>query len=103
LQSAHELLLFVWALVYGLLAVWLERWFVMPAVACCVSFLVACAVPDALYVLMTACNLVFTFVIVKFWGPREEFEKIRQRRAAIHEQAKRWLRPEGRANGVGRK
>jgi hypothetical protein len=92
-ETMHVLFLFAWALTYGLLAIWAETWFAAPAIACVVSFLVACVYPSLAYPLMSACCLVLTVVLVKFWFPREDIEKIRERRARMRKRATRWLRP----------
>jgi serine/threonine-protein kinase len=92
-ETMHVLFLFCWALCYGLLAVWAETWFAVPAAACTVSFLVACRYPSLAYPLMMACCLALTVVLVKFWLPREDVAKIKERRARMRRRATRWLRP----------
>ena len=91
----HQLFLFVWGLTYTLLAVWADPWFAAPAGACMASFLVAAWLPGLVYPLMAACNLVLTLVIMKIWFPREDLARIRERRRAMRQRARLWLRPPG--------
>jgi hypothetical protein len=91
-QVVHVLFLSLWALTYALVAVWGEVWFVVPAVTCVVTFLVACAYPRAVYALMTFDNLVFTCIIVKVWTPRKDLADALERRRELKQRATRWLR-----------
>jgi serine/threonine-protein kinase len=88
----HQILLFVWGLIYALLAVWAGRLFIAPAAACLSSFLVASWVPALVYPLMAASNLVLTFAIVRIWFPSEDMARIRERRDAMRTRAGRWRR-----------
>jgi hypothetical protein len=92
-QVTHLLFLFLWAVVYALLAIWAEPWFGVLAVTATGSFLVACFFQRAVYGLMTFNNLVFTFVVVKVWYPGEDLAAIQARRRALRQRATRWLRP----------
>ncbi len=92
-NTMHVLFLFEWALAYALLAVWVETWFGALAAACAVSFLVASGHPAMVYPLMSGCCLLMAFVIVRFWLPREDVDKIRERRAKMRQRAHKWLLP----------
>jgi serine/threonine-protein kinase len=85
------LLLFTFSLTEGLMAIWVERWFALPAVAAVLAFLVAAARPDLVFPAMSAQNLVFTVVLVRFWFPRDTLAKMMQARDALRKQARRWL------------
>jgi eukaryotic-like serine/threonine-protein kinase len=95
-QMMHILFTCLWAITYALVAVWGEKWFALPAVTCIVSFLVSCAFPRAVYVLMTLDNVVFTLVIVKVWSPKENVARFMQHRRELKRRATRWLRTKAR-------
>jgi serine/threonine-protein kinase len=88
----HMVLLFAWGLMYTLLAVWTERWFALPAATCALTFLVASAFPSLVYGLMSLDNLVLTIVVVKVWFPRQDVERIQERRRELRARALQWLR-----------
>ena len=67
----HLFFLFAWSLTYGLVGVWAEPWFGVPAAACAVSFVIASAFPAWTYALMSVCNLLLTIVVLRVWVPRE--------------------------------
>ncbi|MFO0760173.1 MAG: serine/threonine-protein kinase [Byssovorax sp.] len=90
-HQSQTLLVFSWALTQMLLAVWVERWFVLTALVCSVTFLVAARFPAALYPLMAFDNLIFTTVLVKVWFPRGDIAKINQRTEEMRRRALRWL------------
>jgi eukaryotic-like serine/threonine-protein kinase len=92
----HLFFLLAWALTYGMLAVWAERWLALPAAICAISFLVSSAYPDVMYPLMSFCNLTFTIVLVRVWLPRQDLERIQERRRVLRARARRWLHPEAR-------
>jgi hypothetical protein len=92
-QVTHLLWLFLWAIIYAMVAVWGEPWFGVLAVTCTVSFLVGCAYPDAVYGLMTGNNLIFTVVVAKVWFPKQDVAAIHARRRELRRRATRWLRP----------
>jgi eukaryotic-like serine/threonine-protein kinase len=91
--TMHVLYLVLWAISYALVGVWAEKWFLVPAAACTISFLIACAFRSTTYALMTADNLIFTFLIVKLWFPKQDLELIQARRRELRRRARRWLRP----------
>ena len=82
---------FTWGLTETLLAVWVETWFAIPAAFCAVTFVIACARPALLYPLMSLDNLVFTVVLVRVWFPRQDIERMNERRLALRSRARRWL------------
>jgi hypothetical protein len=94
-QHVHLLFIFCWGLTYTLLAIWVEVWFSALAIACALSFVVACAIPSVMYPLMAFDNLLVTFVVVKVWFPREDAATARfhERRRELGQRARRWLRP----------
>ena len=89
----HVVFLFTWALTHTLLAIWAERWFAVPAAVCALAFLVAAGFLALAYPLMSLCNLVLTVVIVRVWFPRQDLDRIRERRRELRRRATRWLRP----------
>jgi serine/threonine-protein kinase len=93
LSPAHGLwlLVFSWSLTMTMLAVWVERWFAVPAATSALAFLVAAARPELVYAAMTLENLVFTAVLVRFWFPRDTLAKMKERRDALRRRARRWL------------
>jgi eukaryotic-like serine/threonine-protein kinase len=93
---------FSWVMTHTLLAVWVERWFALPALVCAASFLIAAARPEALHPLKALDNLVFTLVLLRVWFPQGEIEKMRERRAEFHRRALRWLRDERKAGAKPR-
>jgi serine/threonine-protein kinase len=100
--QSQTLLILSWALTLALLAVWAERWFAAPAVASVLSLLAAAARPGWLYPLMAFDNAVLTYVMVRIWLPRQDVEKIMNRRQELRQRARRmWLdaraAPQGRA------
>jgi len=90
-RSMHLVFLFAWGLTYLLLAIWAQPWFALPAVVAGVSFLIACAFPASVYALMALVNLVLTIVLVKTWFPRQDLERIRERRRELQRRAGTWL------------
>jgi serine/threonine-protein kinase len=88
----HLFYLFAWGLTYGMLAVWAERWLVVPAATCAISFVVAAVFPQVMYVLMSLCNLTLTIVMVKVWFPRQDLARIHERRRVLRARARQWLR-----------
>jgi serine/threonine-protein kinase len=100
--QSQTLLILSWALTMALLAVWAEPWFAAPAVASALSLLVAAARPGWLYPLMALDNAVLTYVMVRIWLPRQDVEKMLNRRQEFRKRARRmWLDarapPQGRA------
>ena len=92
--SAHQglvLLIFSWAGAMTMLAIWVERWFAVCAVACSATFLISAARPDLVYPAMILDNLIFTVVLVRFWFPRDTLAKMVERRDAIRRRARKWL------------
>jgi hypothetical protein len=90
----HLFFLVMWSLTYGLLAVWAERWFALPAAACAISFVVAAAAPSIpwlMYPLMSLCSLLFTIVLLKVWFPRQDVAWIHERRRVLRSRARSWL------------
>jgi hypothetical protein len=87
----HLVFLFAWGLTYALLAVWAQRWFGLPAAVSAASFLVACARPGLVLALMSLDNLVLTVVLLTVWYPREDVERIRERRRELQRRATRWF------------
>ncbi len=90
----HILFVFSWCLTQTIIAVWLERWFALPAAVGAVGFLVAARYPALVHPVMALSNLVFTVVLVRVWIPRAEVEAIRAQRRALQGRARRWLRGE---------
>jgi len=92
-SAEHDQLLhvFAWCLTETLLAVWVERWFAVPAAAAAIVFLAAAGRPRLLYPLMSLDNLVFTAVLIRIWFPRADAERMRERRRALRRRARRWL------------
>ena len=97
----HLFFLFAWALTYGMLAVWAERWLAVPAAACAISFVVSSAYPAVMYPLMSLCNLTLTVVMVQVWFPRQDLARIQEQRRVLRARARQWLRggPPGGAGG----
>ena len=89
--ASITLLIFTWALSYSMIAIWVDLWFSICAVASVVAFLVSCAYPEWLYLAMSLVNLVFTFVLVRVWLPKQDVELIRTHRSAVHRRARRIL------------
>jgi len=90
----HLFFLVMWTLTYGMLAVWAERWFALPAAACAASFVVASEYPSLMYVLMSFSSLLFTIVLVKVWFPRQLLAQMQERRRMLRSRARSWLRGE---------
>jgi hypothetical protein len=72
--------------------VWAERWFALPAAVSAIAFVVASAFPLLVYPLMSIANLTLTVVLVKVWFPRQDLALIHERRKALRQRARRWLR-----------
>jgi serine/threonine-protein kinase len=89
----HGLVLLVlsWSLSMSLLAVWVERWFAVPAATSALAFLVSAARPNLVYAAITAQNIVFTTVLLRFWFPRDTLAKMMEQRDALRRRARRWL------------
>jgi serine/threonine-protein kinase len=90
----HLIFLFAWTLTYGLLAVWAERWFALPAIVCAAGYIVASVHPSLVHPLMSLGNLTLTIVILKVWFPREDLARIHARRMVLRGRARQWLRGE---------
>ena len=74
-----------------MLAVWVEPWFGLPAGVAGASFLITAAWPSGALPLMSLDSLVLTLVVVLVWFPRQDLERIRERRLAVRSQARQWL------------
>ncbi len=85
------LLQFAWALTYTLLAIWAERWFALPAAVSAISFLVSGGFPALVLPMMALDSLVFTIVLVRVWFPKQDIERIQERRRELRRRARRWI------------
>jgi eukaryotic-like serine/threonine-protein kinase len=90
LHALYLVTMFTWALTFGLLSIWAEAWFAILAVTCTVTFLVATWLPSLLYPFMSLDNLVFTVVLVRFWYPKGELERLRTRKRELIERHRAW-------------
>ena len=98
-EQSQLLHLFAWSLTEALLAVWLEPWFALPAAANAAAFLAAAMWPRLMYPLMSFDNLVLTLVLVRVWFPRQDLERIKERRLELRRRARKWLsEPRGHAD-----
>jgi serine/threonine-protein kinase len=95
------LLTFTWSLTFSILAVWVERWFAVPAVTSALAFLFSAARPDLVYPAMFVQNAIFTVVLVRFWFPRDTLAKMMATRERLRRQARRWLSDAYGAAGPG--
>jgi hypothetical protein len=95
----QTLMVFSWALTETLLAVWVERWFAVPAAVSALSALAAASRPEWLFALMSFDNAVLTYVLVRKWLTRNDVELIRTRRVEIGRRARR-LFLEGRSRPI---
>lgn len=81
-----------WGATEAFLAVWLERWFTVPAVACGITFVVVAAIEQrAMFPLMALCNLILTVVLLRVWFPKQDIERINETRKEIRRRARAWL------------
>jgi len=89
--ESRLLMMFTWALTLSLLAVYVERCFAFVAVFDALLFLVGARFPAALHPLMSFANLVFTVVVVWVWLPRQDLERVNEKRLELRRQARRLL------------
>ena len=85
------MMVFSWALTMTMLAVWVERWFIAPALTCTLMFLITSARPDFVFPAMMVANTIFLVVLIRVWFPRDTLAKMEERRQAIRLRARRWL------------
>ncbi len=98
-QQSQLLHIFSWFATIVLLAVWVERWFAVPAALDAIGFLVVSRWPSALYPVMSITNVVFTLVLVRVWFPRQDMERMNERRLELRRRVRR-LFLEARSDGL---
>ena len=96
-ETGQLLHIFTWTLTLTLSSVWVEPWFALPASVSALSFLVAAAFPRLMYPLMSSDNFVLTVVLLRVWFPRQDIEKIKERRLELRRRARKWLAATGSA------
>jgi serine/threonine-protein kinase len=84
-------MMFSWSVTEVSLAVWLEPWFGVPAAVCAATFLVSAARPRWVLPLMSFDQVVLTAVVLFVWFPRQDLERIRERRLSLRRRARQWL------------
>ena len=47
--------------------------------------------PSWTYPLMALDNFVLTVIVLRFWFPKQDIERIKERRAELRQRARRWL------------
>jgi hypothetical protein len=91
LPQSRLVLVFTWALTEGMMAIWVEPWLAAPALACAATFLMSSVRPAWIYPLSSFDNALFTYVLLRVWFPKQDFERIRARRQELRQRARRWL------------
>jgi len=90
-ERSFVLVIFTWSLTEAMMAVWIEPWLALPAATCAATFILGSSRPGWVYPLASLDNALLTYVLVRVWFPKKDFERIRARRQELRQRARRWL------------
>ncbi len=87
-QQESAFLVLCWCLIHVSLAIWVERWFAVPAFFTAISFLLISVQPTMAYPIMSVDNAILTLIVIFVWFPKQDVETLRKRREELRASAR---------------